>query len=222
MRFVIFDTETTGLTQSDEVIQFAGLVVETTSEEEKQKMTAEGKTPKNLKLKNFCSFYCDTVKTINPEAQKIHGIDKETLKKLSENYTFEDNFFPFVESLGEQPKCWVAYNIEFDKRLVNQTLGNNGLPTFSFGKNIATIREENEDTNFCLMNAMTSLNTAGKRRKLVDVVASLGYSKETIDKSFAAFAARCNMSEDLSFHNAAYDVYCTYLVLEHHFNKLRA
>lgn len=221
MYFMIFDTETTGLSPKDEVIQFAGLLVRTTTREEKEAMKAAGKPVKELKMSKFYNFYCDTIKSINPDAAKIHGIDKKKLKELSQGYTFEDNFLPIIKELEEFNICWIAYNVAFDKRIINQTLSNNGLPIFDFGKTKVTISDDNTTSNFCLMNAMTSLNTAGKRRKLAEVVDELGYTKEAIDKSFAIFAKQCGLDPKGSYHDATYDVFCTYLVFEKYFNKLR-
>ena len=221
MHFMIFDTETTGLGPKDEVIQFAGLLLRTTTEQEKQSMRAAGKPVKELKMMRFYNFYCDTIKSIDPGAAKIHGIDKKKLKELSEGYTFEDNFYPMIKELGDIDICWVAYNVAFDKRIINQTLENNGLPAFNFGKTKAAISRENTTTNFCLMNAMTSMNPAGKRRKLAEVVDSLGYSKEAIDNSFSVFAKQCGLESKGAYHDATYDVFCTYLVFEKHFNKMR-
>ena len=229
MYFTIFDTETTGLTSKDEVIQLSALLVRETTEEEKNARRLAGKKVSNLSLMKFYEYYCDTQQTIEPKAQQVHGIDKALLHEKSGGKTFEDIFIPFTKNVKNDivqdnhssgtTNCRVAHNSAFDKRLVNQTLQHNGLPAFDFGKEIALIRDEARDTNFCLMKGVMSVGD-GKRRKLMEVLGQI-YSEETVKKSFSLFANNCNLDPEMSFHNASYDIFCTYLVLEHYFNKLR-
>lgn len=223
MYYFLFDTETTGLGSKDEVIQFSGLLLRDPVAEDGQSSSST-----NLVLMKFYNFYCNTTQVISDGAYQVHGIDKNALVQLSEGKTFEDNFYPFLTSLRKTIEadktfngndvCWVAYNVAFDKRLVNQTLVQNGLPAFNFGKNNALFSKTNGDSNVCLMNAITSL--LGKRRKLSEVIAYFDLESQ-INKSFKVFADKCGIGDDISYHNAAYDVFASFVVMNHCIAKLR-
>lgn len=204
MNYFLFDVESTGMTNKDEVIQFSGLLFD-----------------EKFALKKFFNFYCDTQQTIDPGALKVHGISKEILKKLSDGKTFEDNFFEMLKILEQYPDlCWVSYNIEFDKRLVNQTLVNNGLESFDFGKDLPKFIKVLGKSNACLLQGMRMIFPGRGGHKLYQIVERLPYSKEDIQKAFAKLAITCNLDPELSYHNAAYDVYTSYLVFKYFAPKL--
>ena len=109
MKYFLYDVETTGLTRRDEVIQLSGFLLN-----------------KDLRKEQIINFYCYTQVETNPEAQKVHGLDKKLLWELSGGKTFEEQIFQYDFLFNEEDITFVGYNISFDNRMVNQTLKNNG------------------------------------------------------------------------------------------------
>lgn len=207
MNYLIFDTETTGLGAADEVIQFAAIL-----------------TDSNFNLKRLFNFYCDTQQVISNGAFEVHHMDKKFLKLHSGGKTFEDHFLEvlkFLNNNGYNNVCWVAHNAKFDKRIINQTLELNGLKPFNFGKSLTMLKDTEGTSNFCTLEMAKALFPGKGGHKLEEMIKRLPYTKEQIDKSFALFANKCNLPEDLSYHNAIYDVYCDFLILKHFANRMR-
>ena len=96
-KYVILDTETTGLGKNDEIIQLAVTDV-------------EGHALFNEKIKPTKR------KRINPAAVDIHGI---TMASLKDCPTFLDLKKPLKKAIGR--KKIIAYNADFDMRLYKQT-----------------------------------------------------------------------------------------------------
>lgn len=92
-KIVVYDTETTGLTKSDEVIQFSAIVMNDT-----------------LYTESLVNFYCNTQVPISTGAFSTHGIDKARLFQLSEKKVFEDNWLEFIESLRGNNIIWVSWS----------------------------------------------------------------------------------------------------------------
>lgn len=205
MNYLIFDTETTGMGARDEVIQFAGIMLDD-----------------NFNMKSLYNFYCDTQQPISSGAYDVHKIDKKLLKELSHGYCFEDNFYSLLKSIKDMDVCWIAYNSQFDKRLINQTLEDNGLPRFNFGKEIFKLRPTSGTSNFCLLKAMKTLFPGKQKHNLEAMTQKLPISKETIDKRFIKLAELVGHNNNIrGFHDALYDVYCSVLILQEFQNKLR-
>lgn len=100
---VILDTETTGLSDIDEVINLAIIDL-------------DGNILYNSLLRP------PTRKSIPREAAKIHGI---TMKKLKDSPTFADEYEKIQGILAG--KTVIAYNAKFDSRLMSQTAVKYGL-----------------------------------------------------------------------------------------------
>lgn len=150
MKYLIFDTETTGLHSQDEVIQFSGLILDN-----------------NLKLKRGYNWYCDTPHEINKDAAAVHGITKKMLHDLSGGKVFEDRWFTMLNGIDmTEGITFVGWNVDFDKRLINQTLNNNGLDEFDFGRKVTTLRNSPDVYFFDLMKAVANLMVGRDRLKL--------------------------------------------------------
>lgn len=215
MYFNIFDTETTGLGSSDEVVQFSSILVRTLTAEE---ITSGKNENSYLKPVKFYNFYCATAKKSCEKALQVHGLTQEILAELSNGETFEDNFIPMVAQIDAYKPCWVSYNIKFDTRLVNQTLTNNGLKPYNFGKKLSVIHDMNAVSNFCLLDALTVLS--GKRRSLSQQLQTI-MSEEQLTTTFNKFARYCRIDPEQSYHNAIFDTFCAYLLFDKYYIRLR-
>ena len=99
--FVILDTETTGLSRDDEVIELA--IVD-----------MSGKIL-------YHSLFAPTVE-VNPNASRVNGYTKENLKNEKK---FKDEWEKIKQAIGY--RTVLGHNVDFDQRLVEQTLRRYGL-----------------------------------------------------------------------------------------------
>ena len=104
MKYLIMDTETTGLGSRDEVIQFSGILVN-----------------EEFKMSKLYNWYCETSVPITKEAAATHGLNANLLHVLSHGYTFEDNWLTMEELLNTPDITFIGWNVSFDIRLINQT-----------------------------------------------------------------------------------------------------
>jgi DNA polymerase III epsilon subunit-like protein len=94
--FIILDTETTGLFNSDEIVELAAI------------RFIDGKYESK-----FHRYIIPTV-PIHPQAQKAHGLTIEFLKE--NGVPASQAFKEFLEWKGDYPIC--GHNIQFDKRMI--------------------------------------------------------------------------------------------------------
>lgn len=194
MKYLIFDTETTGLHSQDEVIQFSGLILDN-----------------NLKLKRGYNWYCDTQHEINKDAAAVHGITKKMLHNLSGGKVFEDHWFTMLNGIDmTEGITFIGWNVDFDKRLINQTLNNNGLDEFDFGRKVTTLRNSPDVYSFDLMKAVANLMVGRDRLKLEQASKMISMDEATLKKRYSRLASKFTNVAEKDFHNALYDTYVTY------------
>ncbi len=114
--WVIWDTETTGLGNSDEIIQIGVL-------------GSDGSVP-------FDSLIRPTRRErISPEATAVHGI---TISMLVDQPTYPeivDELIPILKG-----KSVIAYNAEYEERILRQTVKRNGGPSLSVSWKCAMVQ----------------------------------------------------------------------------------
>lgn len=113
--FYILDTETTGLGNRDEVVQI-------------------GIINKNGDI--VLDTLVRPTKPVPREAINIHGISNEM---LADAPTFDDVYVTLSARLAGMPL--VAYNMDFDWRLLSQTVMNYQLPMFRTGKRHCAMKQ---------------------------------------------------------------------------------
>lgn len=203
MRYVIFDTETTDL--KGEVIQLSYMLLDS-----------------NFDVLDFNSFYCDTNAKITQGAFNVHGISNELLEVISEGKYLEDHLLKdpnkkslFIDGNG---LVFVGYNVKFDIDRVNQTL----LPT---GKSLVSMFDTDSTSNLKesfnysldLMKLVKKELRLSRFVKLCDVTE--WYTKKKIpdldlDVMYEIYREKFNLkTRGGSFHDASYDVFCTYMLL---------
>lgn len=201
MRYVVFDTETTGLGSTAEVIQFSALLLK-----------------ENLQVERITDFYCYTQEEIDPKASAVHNLTPTFLMEKSGGKTFEDNFLN-LDWIKFSDLIWVGYNVSFDIRMVNNTLARNGLPKYDFGKNVVRIGNQSGRGYFDLMRFFAMLNN-GYNRKLSVVAKTLPYSEEKLETLYKKFLfVAKNDASEATYHNSLYDAMITWLLLHSIRNK---
>ena len=114
-RFFVLDTETTGLGPSDEIVQIAIL-------------DGDGSPVLNQLIKPTIP--------IPPVASAVHGIgDGDVVDAPS----FKDIYIRLSALLAGQ--VVIAYNMDFDGRMLQQTAGRYGLPTVRIGKRDCAMKQ---------------------------------------------------------------------------------
>lgn len=202
MKYLIYDLETTGLMQSDEAIQFGGVL-----------------TDENLRIERAYNFYGYTQVPISQKAQDVHGISKTMLRKLSGGKTFEDCFYD-ASFQKEKDLTWVSFSTNgFDERMINQTLKHNGLSEYNFGSKLSYFGAEGLGIHH--LDAYTCLRSRifhGRNQRLSQIVATLPYTAEKVQAVFENNFS--NIAYNTAFHDALYDSFCLWLVLAHYKSRL--
>ncbi len=107
VRFVVFDTETTGFDfEQDRILSIGAIAVKN----------------KSIEIRDNFEIYLDQEK-FNPETVKIHGIiQNEKFDKLSEIEALK-KFLEYIQN-----SVLVAHHARFDVKMVNHALARHGLP----------------------------------------------------------------------------------------------
>lgn len=193
MKYFFWDTETTGLGFSDEVLQLGGIVVD-----------------EDFNIVEVVNFFCDTTCPISQGAAAINHLTFELVHKWSGGKTFEDNWLELKQRLGYDV-CWIGWNESFDRRVVNQTLKKAGLPLYNFGKLIHGVREAEGICHYDLMRGIGKLRNGGKTIKLMNAVTSyLRMPVSEIDKMYEKRIKQFDM--EVGAHHADYDAFMCYLL----------
>lgn len=93
-KYILFDTETTGLDKKDRIIQVGSIITDNTG-------TVE-----------VFDELCYTEVPIHPEASKVHGISLDNIK--DEKLCIETSFYKRLESLNTEDHFLIAHNMPFD------------------------------------------------------------------------------------------------------------
>lgn len=201
MKIVIWDTETTDRGSQDEVIQFSSIV-----------------TNMDLDIVGYIDRYCFTNVQISPAAENTHGINRKLLYELSGGKYFED-MLEEIPILRTGNFVFIAYNRKFDQRLVNQTLTNNGLDKFNFGKRMDGFLKRNLPLgryNYCAMELLSKAINGGQVRPLEELCRTKsGETAESLQIKFRNFCKLFNIpvDEKAKAHNALFDSFMTWVLL---------
>lgn len=146
MRYLLFDVETTGLSKRDEVIQFSGFLLNN-----------------NFKnIEKVVNFYCMSDVPISSRAREIHHIGQAELRRLSDSKTFEEYYYEMPDIFDNVNNSFISYNTDFDTRMTNQTLENNGIKKFNFPQVQKYLEfDSKKPVTFCLMKGCASFNGIG-------------------------------------------------------------
>lgn len=221
MKFFIFDTEGTGLTNKDEVIEFSGILTGDSIND----------------FQDAIDFYAMTSVPIHPKALEVHGIDRKTLYERSGGKYFETQFNDILPKIKD---CsFVGYNVSFDTRLVNSTLQHCNLPNFRFPQ-ISKCLYRDRQVTFDVMSACTIAEGRkfnGKLQNqmtndrvklfLLDLMHKCGryqlcYSSSSLpdedvhkilNELFCVVCRSAGLNAESKFHSSLFDAFCTWILL---------
>lgn len=215
MQYVIFDTETTGLGNNDEVIQFSCMYLN-----------------ENFKLNGIDDFYCMPTAEISAGAMAVHHLTLNKVRKLSGQKFFEEKFYAIKEKFGKDCTFINYSSSMFDFRLVNQTLTRAGMPEFDFGaKTLALNDNAHGFYKYDLMSGIARLNgIRGGKIKLENALKLIfDYNEQDLKMKYFNL---CKMLErkglaasietDMLFHNARFDTFCMWFLLNEFGGRLKA
>ena len=114
-RFYVIDTETTGLGPHDEIIQIAII-------------NEQGRTMMDQLVKPLAP--------ITPGAARVHGISED---HLADAPAFRRLYIPLSKLLAGATV--VAYNMDFDWRMLQQTVARSGLRDIRIGKRDCAMKQ---------------------------------------------------------------------------------
>jgi hypothetical protein len=195
MNYAVFDCETTGVTQKDEVVQFSALLLDD-----------------EMKLQKVYNCFCYTQVPFNHEASTITGLTAEKVHELSGGKFFED--FYCASDLFQIPDLvWCGWNGVFDKNAINNTLTHNGLDAHDFGQEIRRLGKTSGVYYFDVMKLYSSLNGIDYYEKLSACVRKMKYSQGKLDSMYQKLLRISGMDSSIKFHNALYDSMITWLYL---------
>lgn len=189
MKYIFLDTETSGLDPYEDRICQLSYMV----------------TDSDLNILNAKNFYF-YLEHVDRGASRVHGLTPSILKELSGGKVFRD----FAEEIKKdlEDSIVVCHNVEFDLNFLNQEF-----------KRISLECELFKDC-FCTMGVYTDILKIPhpyyhfKYPKLEEVIDYLNIPnariEDVIDKSF---------EKSTGFHDARFDVACTYLIYKAFVNK---
>lgn len=117
-REIILDTETTGLSNSDKIVEISLL-----------------ETVCGIKTGRKLHFFLNPVTQISKKAQEIHGLTNEKLEKFPKFFEIAEEIIKFI---GEGNI--VAHNAKFDRRMLNNELINCDKKPFPENRFIDTLK----------------------------------------------------------------------------------
>ena len=217
MKYFIFDTETSGLCDNDEVIQLAGFLLDD-----------------NMMIEKVVNCYCNTNKVISPKAIEVHGITNAKLWEYSKQRTLEDFLEDNLWLYNAKDTIFIGYNTPFDIKKVNYTLQSNNVRRMDMDRMLNPLDEYSRKMNFGRSITAIPDKTNGRNYNL-DIMSTLArhhHLKRWIsqEKAFDDYigsdkkAATLNsllkvvkhfdvyLPKPLDYHDALYDAYVTMLL----------
>lgn len=203
MEYLVFDTEASGMGVDDEVIQFAGIRLNS-----------------DFRIIGMVNWYCSITFPMNPEAVEVHGITDAKLVELANGRFFEDYLSMPENSWIANPTdlTFIAYNSRFDKRLVNQSLEHNGYSKLNFGRSQRLLPNKNSYGvyNVCAMELSTQVfNYQFGNKKLAEVLATqTKYTPKEIDVMLDELSSKFGVRRTAKgFHDGLYDALATAMLV---------
>lgn len=201
MKYVIFDTETGRM--YDDVIQLSYIVLDD-----------------NFSIIDFKSFHTLIDNLIHPDAFNVHHISNEMLDDLSKGLRLEDYLLnsPHKELFFGKDVVLLGYNVNYDIKSVANSLAPIGVE-MPIIKNVKSLRGllPNAMYSLDLMQHFKAKHNLRNGFKLTDAIKTTlrDLPKDfDLDEFYNDLCSKFNVvPTSLGFHDASYDVVCTYLVM---------
>lgn len=197
LKIVVFDTETTGLKDKDQVIQFSCVCLDS-----------------KFKVIGMDSFYCNVGIPIPQDAIEVHGISNKRLEELSKGKFIED-YIPHIPYLANATNTlFVGYNVAFDIKKTNYSLEVEGYKPVDFGTRVTTFPTRLNGRNYYMDLMGTLCTNLGYRRnqKLIELFKEHGPCKESdIEILLGKLAKQFNIerNKEQTYHDALFDTMIT-------------
>ena len=198
MKYVFMDVETTGFTSKDEVVQFSSLV-----------------TDSEFNLERVGNFYCLPSCRMHPDAEKVHHLSMDKLKKLSADKNgqprfFEEQWLEEIKDYGDDV-TFVSWSTGFfDTRLINQSLAAGNMEEFNFGEKTNTLVHKSGRYNCNFMKAVSQHITGSSRSLKLSVAIEKAGNEEECRTAFKNCVSKFKDLDGSSadYHSALYDAFC--------------
>ncbi|GAA0101612.1 hypothetical protein UT300012_23270 [Paraclostridium bifermentans] len=197
LKIVVFDTETTGLKDRDQVIQFSCVCLNN-----------------EFKVIDMHSFYCNVGIPIPQDAIEVHGISNKKLEELSEGKFIED-YIPHIPYLANATNTlFVGYNVAFDIKKTNYSLESEGYNPVDFGTKVETFPKRLTGRNFHmdLMGTLSRNFGYAKNQKLISMFKEHGpCSEKDIEKLLNKLSDKFGVmrNDEQTYHDALFDTMIT-------------
>lgn len=119
-RLIFLDTETTGTTDIDPSGKIYDRVIE---------IGAVEMIDRKLTGREFHVYIYNDTRLVHEEAEAVHGLNMDDIKRLSKGKKFEHIMGDMLEFIGDDEV--VAHNADFDRKFLDAELINAGVPGFS-------------------------------------------------------------------------------------------
>lgn len=190
MNYIFLDTETSGLDWEEDRICQLSYMI----------------TDSDLNILGVKNFYF-YLESVDRGASRVHGLTPDVLRELSSGKVFRDFANEIQKDLKDSTV--VCHNIEFDLNFLEQEFERIG------------VNDELYEDCFCTMQAYTNILKLPhsyyhyKYPKLEEVVYYLGIQKKEIKDVISE-----SFKESQGYHDARYDVACTYLAYKKYLDIL--
>lgn len=186
MQYVVIDTETTGIYDSDDIIQLSQFICD-----------------EDLKIKSWTNDYFLTDKAISPSVTNVTGLNRRKLTFLSNNEYFEDKALEYLRTWNQPNTVIIGHNIAtFDMRIINANLERHGYPRIDVPV-IDTMRRYRDLLNLTDKRGNAKYPKLGELYKYV-----LDRFKMTEEEAKKMFEEEFKV--EAKAHNALYDIFMTY------------
>ena len=99
-KYILFDTETTGITEEDRIIQVGGMIINSKTDIE------------------VYDELSSTVLPIKLQAMEVHNITQDLL--VGKDIFINTNFYQKLQSLNNSSNYLIAHNISFDLSMLEK------------------------------------------------------------------------------------------------------
>lgn len=215
MKYIIFDTETTGLRkmapadwdkccslnyEGDSVIEFGAVLVREDASI----------------VKSVCLFNDCITAGGNPKAMSVNGLSLQEIRRTLSGVTLERNLATFFPEFFDTDVCYLGWNTPYDIALVSQTVRNYRI----MPKVPQHMDLRSPKTGPCFVDVCDFYNTiaGGKKRRQRLVDASSRFATDIAEIFSRCSKSLITNSRDLfeqnegGCHSALYDAVATYVL----------
>lgn len=184
-KFIIFDTETTGLkVEENQIAQLSYIIIDS-----------------ELRILKSENFYFN-VEKVEKGASEINGLTVEKLKELSDGKIFKDYAYKIFNDFNDAKI--ICHNVKFDMSFLSEEFRRIDM-NLKIKDSFCTM------LNYRNKLKIKHEKYGYKYPKLEEVIKYLGVDEEIIRNVMSAITPDRN----IGYHDARYDIACTYVVFKY-------